>query len=216
VTDELLHHGLELLGLAGTAQVGPEEHLRRYLGEIERWSSRLGLVNATGEALIVRHVLDSLAGLGTVRELLSDQPDPVIADVGTGGGFPGVPLACFLPEARVLLVERSGRKCGFLRGALPAAGIRNAEVVQSELERLDREATVVTCRAFRPLVADVRAGLLRVTRPGGAVCAYKGRRETIETELADATAATGDVEIVRLQVPLLAEERHLVILRRER
>lgn len=203
-----LAEGLRVLGLAESTGVGA---LRAYCGELERWGSRLGLVHASGDDLVVRHILDSLAALDPVSRLLAGARDPVVADIGSGGGLPGVPLACFLPHVQFLLVERSGRKCGFLRGAIPASGIRNACVVQTELSNMQETATVVVFRAFRPLTPDLLRELLGRVRPRGALCAYKGKMERVRAELDDLGDTAAGAKIIPLSVPGLEEERHLVV-----
>jgi len=210
--EAVLDRGLDRLGLAGHEGA---EHLLAYTRELDRWNDRLGLVHASGTELIIRHVLDSLAGLAHVRALIENRDAPVIADIGTGGGLPGIPLACFLPDVRVHLVERSERKCGFLRGALLSARIRNSRVVNSELSELRELFDLIVFRAFQPLTAPLVKELAGLLRPGGAVCAYKGRAERAQAEIAslgDDLTARLDIEMVRVHVPLLAEERHLVIL----
>ena len=211
--EAVLDRGLDRLGLAGHEGA---EHLLAYTRELDRWNDRLGLVHASGTELIIRHVLDSLAGLAIVRSLIENRAAPVIADIGTGGGLPGIPLACFLPEVRIHLVERSERKCGFLRGALLAARIRNSRVVNSDLSELREPSDLIVFRAFRPLSASLVNELAGLLRPGGAVCAYKGRAERVRAEIAslgDDLATHLDTEMIRVSVPLLAEERHLVILK---
>jgi len=210
--EAVLDRGLDRLGLAGHDGA---ERLLTYTRELERWNARLGLVHASGTELIIRHVLDSLAGLVHVRALIENRDAPVIADIGSGGGLPGIPLSCFLPDVRVHLVERSERKCGFLRGALLAARIRNTKVVNSELSQLREPFDLIVFRAFQPLSAPLVNELAGLLRPGGAVCAYKGRAERAQAEIAslgDDLTARLDIEMVRVSVPLLAEERHLVIL----
>lgn len=211
--EAVLGDGLERLGLERRDGVG---HLLAYTRELERWNERLGLVHASGTELIVRHILDSLAGLTVVQSLIEECDAPVIADIGSGGGLPGIPLACFLPGARIHLVERSERKCGFLRGALLATKIRNAQVVNEDLSALREPFDVIVFRAFQPLSKPLVHQLTHLLRPGGAVCAYKGRAERVETEIAslgDDLTARLSTEIVRVDVPFLAEERHLVILK---
>ncbi len=211
--EAVLRNGLERLGLEQQDGVGP---LLAYIRELERWNERLGLVHASGAELIVRHILDSLAGLTIVKSLIEECDAPVIADIGSGGGLPGIPLSCFLPHAGVRLVERSERKCGFLRGALLAAKIRNAQVVNEDLSTLQEPFDVIVFRALRPLSEPLVNQLIRLLKPGGAICAYKGRAERAKAEVAslgDDLMTRLNTEIVRVDVPFLAEERHLVILK---
>jgi 16S rRNA (guanine527-N7)-methyltransferase len=121
------------------------------------------------------HVADSLAGLAVpaVREARS------IADLGSGGGFPGLVLAAVLPEARVTLVESVGKKCKFLARAADALGLHNVDVVNARAEAWQAglgTQEVVTARALAPLnvIVEYAAPLLV---DGGAFVAWKGRRD---------------------------------------
>jgi 16S rRNA (guanine527-N7)-methyltransferase len=125
-----------------------------------------------------QHVADSLAGL----ELAELRGARSIADLGAGGGFPGLVLAAALPEATVALVESVGKKCEFLRRAAAAAGLQNVAVVNARAEAWPAGVEahdVVTARALAPLnvLAEYAAPLLR---EGGALVAYKGHRDPVE------------------------------------
>jgi 16S rRNA (guanine527-N7)-methyltransferase len=131
------------------------------------------------------HVADSLAGL-EVEEVRNAQR---IADLGAGGGFPGLALAVALPDVHLTLVESVGKKCDFLRRAAEGVGLSNVEVVNARAEGWAAgigTQDVVTARALAPLnvLAEYAAPLLRL---GGALVAYKGRRDP--SEEADAMAA---------------------------
>lgn len=121
------------------------------------------------------HVADSLAGLA-VPAL---QEARTIADLGSGGGFPGLVLAAVLPYTRVTLVESVGKKCKFLQRAADTLGLRNVVVVNARAEAwrdgLDSQE-VVTARALAPLnvIVEYAAPLLV---EGGAFVAWKGRRD---------------------------------------
>jgi 16S rRNA (guanine527-N7)-methyltransferase len=121
------------------------------------------------------HVADSLAGLAVpaLREARS------IADLGTGGGFPGLVLAVVRPDARVTLVESVGKKCKFLERAAEALDLPNVEVVNARAEAWHAglgTQDVVTARALAPLnvIVEYAAPLLV---EGGAFVAWKGRRD---------------------------------------
>jgi 16S rRNA (guanine527-N7)-methyltransferase len=131
------------------------------------------------------HVADSLAGL-VVPAL---RGAATIADLGSGGGFPGLALAVARPDAAVTLVESVGRKCDFLRRAADAAGLPNVTVVHARAEEWrDGLGTqeVVTARALASLnvLAEYAAPLLR---GGGSLVAWKGRADA--AELRDGRAA---------------------------
>jgi 16S rRNA (guanine527-N7)-methyltransferase len=130
------------------------------------------------------HVADSLAAL----ELPEVRQAKRIADLGSGAGFPGLPLALALPGARVTLVESQGRKCAFLTQAIETAGAGDAEVACTRVEDWpERDLDLVCVRAVAPLgvLAEYAAPLLRI---GGTLVAWKGRRDADE-EAAGAAAA---------------------------
>lgn len=141
----------------------------------------------TDRAAILRdHVADSLVAL----ELPFVRSATAIADLGSGAGFPGLPLAIALPAARVSLVESNGRKCAFLARAVTACDALNATAVQARAETWADGLGVcdlVVARALAPLavVAEYAAPLLRA---GGSLVAWRGRRDP-EDEAAAARAA---------------------------
>jgi 16S rRNA (guanine527-N7)-methyltransferase len=136
------------------------------------------------------HIADSLDGL-TIPEI---RQATRIADLGTGAGFPGIPLAIALPDAQVHLVESLAKKCAFLERALEVSETENATVACARAEDWpERELDVVTARAVAPLniLVEYAAPLLRL---GGVLVAWKGKPE--DAEVADGEAAA---EIVGLE-----------------
>jgi 16S rRNA (guanine527-N7)-methyltransferase len=207
----VLLQGLDRLGIVSTP--GQLRRLEGYRLELERWNRAFGFVKAEGEELVVRHFLDSLAGLDVIAGLAAAGR---IADVGSGAGFPGVPLAIMLPQASLTLVEPASRKAAFLRGVAIVLQLANVTVAERQLREVQGPFDLVTFRAFRPLTAGGLAGLRRLLAPGGAIVAYKGRRERVDGELRGMgmqSAGPEEVAVVALQVPFLQEERHLLILR---
>lgn len=138
------------------------------------------------------HVADSLAGLA-VSELREAR---TIADLGAGAGFPGLPLAAALPDARVQLVESAGRKADFLDLAREAMGLENVAVVRQRAEGWAPglgTCDVVTVRALAalPVLVEYAAPLLR---PGGALVAWKGEVGVEEAARAARAAAVLGLE----------------------
>jgi 16S rRNA (guanine527-N7)-methyltransferase len=230
--NQLLSEGLEVLKRQDSAAARLLERrggeiialLSGYIEEIERFNPAYGLVGAKDRReLVVKHILDSLAPLGVLLRFLGcgtascpASGTPLIADVGSGAGLPGIPLAIALPEARVTLIERMGRRAGFLQNTLAVLALENVTVEEGEMEKAEGgRFDLVAFRAFRPLEKPVLRGLLRLLREGGSLAAYKGRREAIETEMKAAGDLTGAWEAFPCPVPFLDEERHLVVIRRE-
>jgi 16S rRNA (guanine527-N7)-methyltransferase len=202
----------DLLGGSDTNRTLPM--LNKYIEEIERFNPSLSLVGARERReLVIRHILDSLAPVGVLRRLVRLTSSQV-ADVGSGAGLPGIPLAIALPDCFFTLIERKTRRAEFLRNTLPVLGLSNAAVEEREMEKAPRfRFGIITFRAFRPLEPVILKRLFRLLVPGGALAAYKGRQEKIATEMGDAGDLAGSWEAVPCLVPFLNEERHLVIIR---
>ncbi|HUX50445.1 MAG TPA: 16S rRNA (guanine(527)-N(7))-methyltransferase RsmG [Spirochaetia bacterium] len=209
-SDRLLSDGLAALGLQADGR--ERELLDAYIAEIELWNNRVDLVGIRRpEDLVVRHILDSLSAVREISEFQTAE----LADLGSGAGLPGIPLAIVLAGLEFFLVERSGKRAAFLRGAVAMLGIADrVHVIESDVDRLERAYGGVVFRAFRPFTAEVVASISRALVPGGVLAAYKGRRQAIDAELSAIESHFEPPSIVRLQVPFLNEERHLVIARR--
>jgi len=180
------------------------ERLERLLDELERWNAAYSLTAIRGrEALITHHVLDSLA----IHEHLRGTR---VADVGTGAGFPGLPLAVANPDRQFTLVDSAGKKVRFVAHAARELGLGNVEAVHSRAEDLKPHPPfdTVTARAFAAL-PDLLDRVRTLCGPGTRVLAMKGRDP--ETEAAAVRPPWHILEIRPLEVPGLAEARHLVI-----
>jgi 16S rRNA (guanine527-N7)-methyltransferase len=168
-------------------------------------------VHAPPEAVDV-HVADALAGL----ELEQVRRARRIADLGAGAGVPGLVLAAALPEAEVTLVEAVARKGGFLERAVSAMELANARVAVTRAEAWSEgrdHHDLVTARALAelPVIVEYAAPLLA---PGGALVAWKGRRDPVEeADGAGAAAVTGLEALPPVSVtPFPAvEDRHLYL-----
>ena len=205
-----LETGLANFGLNGRDDADKIAMLERYIDEIQLWNPQYGLI-APGEDLIGRHILDSLSGLAPIRDLSPRH----MADIGSGAGFPGIPLAIWLPGCEVSLVERMGRRAGFLRTVAVGLGLKNVKVVEKPVEEI-REAEsrfdVVTFRAWSAIDDEVLDSMETILAPGGTIAAYKGRRDVIETELSGVENRVFVSAV--LPLPSTGEgERNLVLLK---
>ena len=203
--DAPLRAGLAALALPG--ELAPP--LLAYLDLLARWNRTYNLtaVRDPGE-MVSRHLLDSLAmrpyldGIGT------------LADLGTGPGLPGIPLAIAMPGLRVTLVEANGKKARFLREAVRTLGLGNAEVAESRIEALQRPGAfdAITARALASLPQILAFGA-HLLAPGGTLLAMKGARP--DEEIAALPPGWRLQALHRLQVPGLDGERHLAVVGRE-
>ncbi|GGD49594.1 16S rRNA (guanine(527)-N(7))-methyltransferase RsmG [Pseudoxanthomonas indica] len=199
-----LHAGLLALGLEADA-LSPR--LLAYLALLHRWNGTYNLtaVRDPGE-MVTRHLLDSLAMHAFVC-------DGTLADLGTGPGLPGIPLAIAHPALRVTLVESNGKKARFLREAVRQLGLDNARVAESRAEALAEPAAydALTARALDTLSGIIEVGG-HLLKPGGTLLAMKAVR--LDEEIAALPAGWSVDAVHPLQVPGLVGERHLVVVRK--
>jgi 16S rRNA (guanine527-N7)-methyltransferase len=188
--------------------------LCRYIDEIELFNSAYGLVGTVNtEELVIRHILDSLAPLGKISLLLSKNTG-TIADAGSGAGLPGIPLAVALPKCKFTLIERMGRRAGFLFNTTAILKLSNVTVEEGELEKTENSPfSLVTFRAFKPMEPKLIKTLFKVCEKGGVIAAYKGKLEKINQEMAPLEKICGEWEAIPYTVPFLDEERHLLVMK---
>lgn len=208
---ELLASGLEKLGLSSGTPAGGELHgkLETFLQEVAQWNDRFGLVSYRSlEELTVKHVLDSLAPWKILESLGSGSQ----ADIGSGAGFPGIPLALTFPRRKTVLVERSGKRCTFLESTLAVLERPDVSVLSKPFEEVKERFDLLTFRAFSALEPELIKVLKRLAAPGAVLAAYKGRRETFEPEVEKIRPLVTSVRVEPVTVPYLNEERHVVLL----
>lgn len=177
--------------------------LLRLVDELERANTQFNLTAIRDRlGMLRKHVLDSLS----VRPYLRGSR---IADVGTGAGFPGLPLAIATPERHFVLIEATGKKARFAALAAEALGCNNVEVVQERAEKyrpLELFDTVVA-RALSSL-ADFVAYAGHLCAADGRLLAMKGKRP--EEEIGAIPKIFRVLAVHQLKLPGLNDDRHLV------
>ena len=206
----------------GTREIDPTlaepkiiSRLVRLYDEIELFNPKYALVNATGEELVVRHILDCLAPAGIFRQFA--KPSVRMADLGSGSGLPGLVLSSVFDSWDISLVERMGRRAGFLRNTVAAMGFGpNVQVVQKDLSEVRNQYDIITFRAFRPF-KDIISDLDRILAPDGAILAYKSSEENIREEIQVLENYAGSAFTAReigYKVPMLDARRSMLIVTR--
>lgn len=210
----------QLLRVAG-AELGLEldkakvEQLLTYAYELEKWNKTYNL-SAVRDAtdIVKRHVIDALSVLPAIASLLAQRPvtqqSAAIADIGSGGGVPGVVLAIAMPNTDVYLLESVGKKCRFLRHIVHKLGLSpRVAVIQQRVENWQPETppTIIICRAFTSL-----ANFTTITR-------HLAMAETTWLAMKSANTATEEAELSPdftitdnqlLNVPYETAARHLL------
>ena len=184
---------------------GTQAKLLAYLELLAKWNRAYNLTAVRDPAeMVTRHLLDSLAVLPFVHAT-------TLADLGSGAGLPGIPLAIAQPDLAVTLIESNGKKARFLREAVRTLPLPNVTVREARVQDAAGPFATVTARAFASL-GDMLAWGGHLLAPDGRWLAMKGR---IDPEELSAIPADFRVLVVRrLEVPGIDGERHLVELAR--
>ena len=192
------------MGLALDEQ--QRSRLAAHLRLVEKWNRvhNLTAVRETDQ-MVVLHVLDSLSlipHLGEAKTLI---------DVGSGPGFPGIPVALARPDLAVTLLDSSSKKCTFLEQARAELGLANVRVVCERVEQWKPEERfdAVVSRAFAEL-SDFVTQARHLVQPGGRLLAMKGVYPF--EEIARVPQSHRVASVVELAVPTLDAKRHLVLL----
>jgi 16S rRNA (guanine527-N7)-methyltransferase len=180
--------------------------LLQALDELERWNRAYNLTSIEGrEQRITHHLLDSLS----IHRYLHGTK---VADVGTGAGFPGLPLAVTNPDRQFTLIDSNNKKVRFVAHAARTLNLTNVTALHARVEALQPEEPFdsVIARAFAPLPRLLEQ-VAPLCGPETHVLAMKGKNAREETVSLDSRWQIEDV--IPLCVPALNEERNLVIAR---
>jgi len=223
-----LAEGLEQLGLAVDDSV--QAALLEYLALLSKWNQVYNLTAIRDpQSMLVQHLLDSLAVVPPLKrhwDQLWGQPrgqhqaamhtrPPELADIGSGGGLPAIPIALVWPQVRYTLVESVSKKAAFLRQALGSLGLTDrVRVMGQRVQSVQTPVSFdfITCRAYATL-ADFASDVDAIAGDQTWLVALKGLRPDSEMESVLPPWVVDEVE--EIGVPFLDAQRHLVWLRRE-
>ena len=231
----ILHDGLCSIGIGnsfcGIATAPLEEveaKMESYIALLQEFNAKFDLINTDGhDEIAIRHILDSLSAVPALCAELSSRGADFsggfsAADIGSGAGLPGIPLAAVFPQIPFTLVERMTKRCAFLSHCAEELSLKNVTVEENQAERLSQgRFDFCAFRAFRPLEKKMMKVLLRILKDGGFLAAYKARRAKIDEEM-NSLPVVPHYAVVPLSVPFLTEntsgdeerERNLVVITR--
>jgi 16S rRNA (guanine527-N7)-methyltransferase len=224
---ELLQAGCQELGIELTSE--QVKQFQIYYEELVDWNQRMNLTGITDyEEVQKKHFLDSLVGLPVIAEEWGQSVPPNrsvrVIDVGTGAGLPGIPLKIVCSDFQLTLLDGTGKKIRFLKHVVARLNLSGVEVVQGRAEEVGRQEAfrerfdLVLARAVAPL-STLAEYLLPLARLDGYVMAYKGPgagEEFMEARKAIATLGGETVRFAPVQVPFLAEERRILLIKKTR
>jgi 16S rRNA (guanine527-N7)-methyltransferase len=191
--------------------------LALYERELMDWNTRFNLTAIRDpEEVHIKHFLDSLTCLLAMR----DTPLGRLIDIGTGAGFPGIPLKIMLPRVQLTLVESVGKKAEFCRHVVNILDLQGVEVIQQRAETIGQNPAhrerydwaVARAVAILPVLAEY---LLPLVRVGGSMLAMKGESGPAEAHSAEhAIKLLGGHlrQLLPVTLPGVAEERYLVVI----
>lgn len=210
---DILVSGAEQLGITLTSQV--VESYLFYIRELKKWNQRINLTALTTDRdMAVKHFLDSL----TIAPFLHDATQ--VLDIGTGAGFPGLPLKILIPDCELLLLESSQKKCSFLRHIVRGLKLAGVEIVQGRaedkkmIERYGNSFDLVLSRALADLPTSLQLALPYAKR-GGHIVGMRGRQGEQERDETDwRPLGLQLIEQRRLTLPFVEEQRVLLLFER--
>ena len=215
---ELLQNGLKEFGFLDEEIPSLCQKMESYIKELILFNSAYNLTNTRAhDKPVTRHLLDSLSAAQNIKKIAEKiGPDVKIADIGSGGGLPGIPLAAAFPQFNFFLVERMAKRCAFLENCAAILGLKNVTVWNKEAEKVPAESFDISVfRAFRPLDEKMIKTLLSLTKTGGFLAAYKAKSENIKTEMDAINKIVPEYNVEKLFVPGLEDsERNLVIVKK--
>jgi len=203
--------GVGELGLA--LEPAQLEQLVRYSDLLVRWNRVHNLTAVEPGQTLTHHLLDSLSIVPTLTTRAHGKAPLRVLDVGAGGGLPGIPLAIALPAAHVTLLDKVEKKVAFLRQVQLELRLPNVDVVHARVEQLRAPLfDVILARAFATLLELVKLSRTLLANDG-CWCAMKGMLPRAEIdELERAQLGVRIAQIVKLNVPRLDAERHLILI----
>jgi len=129
----------------------------------EYWNERVNVISRQDiKKIYLHHVLHSLA----IAKLITFKPGTSVLDIGTGGGFPGIPLAILFPEVRFYLVDSIGKKIAVVNEVVKAIGLTNVSTEKARAEELNMKVDFVVSRAVAP-VKDIVHWSSKLIKKGG-------------------------------------------------
>lgn len=225
MTDQLL--GLSIKGSAEIIRfdVSPAQiqQLEQYARFVLAWNQKINLISRqNAEKTVAGHIADSLAALPLLDEAAGSSPVPMtVMDLGSGGGFPGLPLKICRPGINLTCVEATQKKAKFLDLASQELALQNVTVVPQHSQELVSEKElqnkydVVLCRAVAGLKELVKSAF-PFLRPGGVLLAFKAQKAEQEIKEAEKELAKNHMRVKTIkEYGIDGKPRQIIVLEKQ-
>jgi 16S rRNA (guanine527-N7)-methyltransferase len=222
---ELLEKGCKEFGIDLTAEQVAQ--FQQYQALLVEWNQKMNLTAIEDdEGVQTKHFLDCLAGVPIIAEELNESIPPTRSlraiDVGSGAGFPGLPIKIVWPALKMTLLDGTGKKITFLQEVVKVLGLKDVEVVQGRAEEVGQQPAfrgqfdlVTGCSVAR--LNTLVEYLIPLARQNGYIMAYKGpnaAEEFMEAQKAIAILGGETVRFAPVNVPFLHEERRILLIKK--
>ena len=194
----------------------------RYLELLLQWNQKINLTSLkTPKEIIIKHFLDSISCVKVINKYIDTEGISVI-DVGTGAGFPGIPIKIIYPSIRLFLLEARNKKTIFLEKVTDEMNFQKVKILNGRAEIFGKSVDyrekydIVVSRAVAHLNV-LSEYCLPLVRVGGLFVAQKGRSYKKETEKSLKTIQVLGGELIgveNVQIPFIDQERHLLLIKK--
>ncbi len=215
---EILKELLENVGIPVTAE--QLEMFKTYQNELMNWNTKMNLTTVKEEDVAIKHFYDSLLGI----KVFTCQSGKSMLDLGTGAGFPGIPIKILCPDLKITLVDSLNKRINFLNHMIKLLGLSNTETIHGRAEDLGRNKKYrekydfVVSRAVAKL-STLSEYCLPFIKKDGIFIAYKGPEGEVECENSQSALEKlgGKVSnIYRFELPLNEGVRTIIEIKKER
>lgn len=207
--NDIIAKGASELGISVTAS--QISLLAMHCKELVTWNKISNLTSITDpEEIAIKHVIDSLAASGAIES------NSRVIDIGTGGGFPGIPLKIIREDLEIVLLDSSRKKVSFLKQVIIKSGMKSITAIHSRAEDLSEKAgfssafDCAVCRAFSSL-ENIFALASPFLKKEGKIIAMKGKEADSEADdfMAEKNAGI-ELAIKNYQLPFLHQDRAII------
>lgn len=178
MNNSILENGLTQMNISFSNDILKKIDI--YINEILLFNSKFDLTNANDKnEITIKHILDSLS----IYNLIKFYSPKTIADIGTGVGFPGIPLAIFFPEISFTLIDRSQKRISFLQNSIAMLKMKNVELLCSDILNVNKKFDMILSRALTDVNTKLLQTIYSYLNENASIFFYKGKIEKTKSDM---------------------------------